>query len=107
LPAAVAGDLPAFSEAVHEFNRRAGEPFAAAQGGAYAGEIVASLVAKLRSLGVTGAGQSSWGPAVFAVVADQDRGDDLARRLRRELAPPAEVFVTRACHQGAEVVTGP
>ncbi|QJW95460.1 beta-RFAP synthase [Frigoriglobus tundricola] len=37
VPAAAAGDLDAFGDAVHEFNRRAGEPFAAAQGGAMRG----------------------------------------------------------------------
>src|SRR5262249_50227735 len=36
LPAAAGGDLDTFGEAVYEFNRRAGEPFAAAQGGPYA-----------------------------------------------------------------------
>ncbi len=68
LPAAVAGDLDGFGEAVFEFNRRAGEPFAAAQGGAYAGPEVAATVAAVRGLGVKGVGQSSWGPSVFAVV---------------------------------------
>jgi beta-RFAP synthase len=82
LPAAVAGDLERFSEAVHEFNRRAGEPFAAAQGGAYAGPVVADLVAAVRGLGVKGVGQSSWGPAVFAVVGSPAEAVWLVQHLR-------------------------
>jgi beta-ribofuranosylaminobenzene 5'-phosphate synthase len=82
LPAAVAGDLPAFSEAVYEFNRRAGEPFAAAQGGAYAGPAVADLVAEIRTLGVAGVGQSSWGPSVFAVVGSDAEALWLVHQLR-------------------------
>lgn len=68
LPAAVAGDLIGFGAAVHEFNRRAGEPFAVEQGGAYAGPEVAGLIDAIRRMGFKGVGQSSWGPAVFAVM---------------------------------------
>ena len=91
LPAAVAGDLPAFGEAVHEFNRRAGEPFAAEQGGAYAGPEVAGLVEAARVLGVKGVGQSSWGPAVFAVVGSADEAGWLVGKLR----PLARGWVAR------------
>jgi beta-ribofuranosylaminobenzene 5'-phosphate synthase len=82
LPAAVAGDLDGFGEAVHEFNRRAGEPFAAAQGGAYAGPDVEALIAAVRGRGVRGVGQSSWGPSVFAVVGSADAADGLVAELR-------------------------
>ena len=81
LPAAVGGDLPAFGEAVHEFNRLAGEPFAAAQGGSYSSGEVAELIATLRQLGVAGTGQSSWGPAVFAIVDSHDRAAWLLERM--------------------------
>ncbi|QDU23233.1 beta-RFAP synthase [Urbifossiella limnaea] len=81
LPAAVAGDLDGFGDAVYEFNRRAGEPFAAAQGGAYADPAVAALVDALRSRGVRGVGQSSWGPSVFAVVGSADEAARLATTL--------------------------
>ncbi|MBX9582559.1 MAG: hypothetical protein K2X87_19815 [Gemmataceae bacterium] len=91
LPAAVAGDLAAFGEAVHEFNRRAGEPFAAEQGGAYAGPEVAGLVEAVRVLGVKGVGQSSWGPAVFAVVGSADEAAWLVGKLR----PLARGWVAR------------
>jgi beta-RFAP synthase len=72
LPAVVERDLEAFGEALHEFNRRAGEWFAKWQGGAYSHPRVASLIAALRREGVRGVGQSSWGPAVFA-IADEER----------------------------------
>jgi beta-ribofuranosylaminobenzene 5'-phosphate synthase len=68
LPAVASKDFDAFGEAVYELNARAGDAFAAAQGGRYAGPAAAALVARLRGLGVKGVGQSSWGPTVFAVV---------------------------------------
>lgn len=82
LPAARAGDVDAFGESVHEFNRRAGEPFAAAQGGPYASPVIAELIADVRGFGVRGVGQSSWGPTVFAVAGDSDIALSLALRFR-------------------------
>ena len=100
LPAARAGDLEAFGEAVHEFNRRAGEPFAAAQGGPYASPEITNLIAAVRRSGVRGVGQSSWGPTVFAVVGDSDRALSLALRFRGR----ARVLVARV--SGGHAVTG-
>jgi beta-RFAP synthase len=81
LPAAAAGDLESFGEAVYEFNRRAGEPFAAAQGGVYSSSEVGGTIARLRGLGVECVGQSSWGPAVFAMVEDADRAAKLLKEM--------------------------
>jgi beta-RFAP synthase len=104
LPALADGDLEAFGEALFDFNARVGEAFARVQGGAYAGPRVAELVAFLRGQGARGVGQSSWGPAVFAVVGDEGRAADLAARVRRQFGLGAdEVFVTRACNRGATV----
>jgi beta-ribofuranosylaminobenzene 5'-phosphate synthase len=72
LPALVERDLLNFGEAVHEFNRKAGEWFAAWQGGVYSHPRVADLIAALRREGLRGVGQSSWGPAVFA-IDEEDR----------------------------------
>jgi beta-ribofuranosylaminobenzene 5'-phosphate synthase len=72
LPALASADLDAFGEAVYELNARAGDAFAAAQGGRYAGPAVAALVGRLRRAGVTGVGQSSWGPTVFAITCRED-----------------------------------
>ncbi len=85
LPAARRGDLDAFGEAVHEFNRRAGEPFARAQGGPYASPAVAELISELRAIGFRGVGQSSWGPTVFAVVGGSDTALSLVLRYRNRM----------------------
>jgi beta-RFAP synthase len=108
LPALAERDAEAFGEALYDFNARAGEAFAAVQGGTYGGPRVAELVAFARRQGVRGVGQSSWGPAVFAVVGDAARADYLAGQLRRHFAlSPAHAFVTRACDRGAEMETRP
>lgn len=100
LPAAQAGDLAAFGEAVTDYNRLAGEPFAAEQGGTYASAEVAALIASLQDFGVRGAGQSSWGPAVFGFVD----GDGEAHRVLSRLAAQnrnLQAFVTRVNTGGA------
>jgi beta-ribofuranosylaminobenzene 5'-phosphate synthase len=85
LPAARAGKLKAFSEAIHEFNRLAGEPFAKIQGGPYSSPAIDELIADLRKLGISAVGQSSWGPTVFAIVGDSDMALSLALRYRSKM----------------------
>ena len=97
LPAAQASDLNAFGDAVYEFNRRAGEPFAIAQGGAYASPAIAELIAELRQIGIRGVGQSSWGPTVFAIVPDSDTALSLVLRYRSRL--PLTVSRTSKGHR--------
>jgi beta-RFAP synthase len=102
LPALVEGDCRAFGEALYEFNVRVGEAFAAVQGGVYASPRAAELVAFIRQQGVTGVGQSSWGPTVFAVVDGEAPGRDLLDRVRRRFwLDGDEVWLTAACNRGA------
>jgi beta-ribofuranosylaminobenzene 5'-phosphate synthase len=104
LPALVERNLEEFGEALHEFNVRVGEAFAPVQGGVYASPVVAELVAFVRAQDVRGVGQSSWGPTVFAVVADNDQAERLAARLRQRFGlDDAAVWVTTARNHGATV----
>jgi beta-ribofuranosylaminobenzene 5'-phosphate synthase len=103
LPALVERDLPAFGEALFDFNARVGELFAAAQGGTYASPRLAEIVTWLRQQGVRGVGQSSWGPTLFAVVADDDEAARLASRLaaRFDLEAEKSLLVARPVNHGA------
>jgi beta-RFAP synthase len=104
LPALIECDLAGFGEALYEFNERVGQVFAPVQGGNYGSPRTEELVRYVRRQGVKGVGQSSWGPAVFAVVADAEQADDLARRLRQRFALEAdEVLCVRASNHGATV----
>ena len=102
VPALAEADLEGFGDSLHDFNARAGETFAAVQGGVYSGPLVAECVAFLRGQGVRGAGQSSWGPTVFGVVADEDRAADLLRRLSHHFGSGiSEAWTTAACNTGS------
>ena len=102
LPALHEVDLPAFGEALYEFNRRVGEMFRPAQGSVYSQPATEEWVGFLRKQGVHGVGQSSWGPTVFAVL-EADQAEHLARHIRNTFGPnEGTVIVTRACNRGAE-----
>ena len=106
VPAVAQANWPAFSESVFRSGYLAGSCFASEQGGAYNGSRLQRLVDRIRSLGVAGVGQSSWGPTLFAVLPDQEAATQLVDRLQSEadspamtIAPPdnrgARVWVTR------------
>jgi beta-RFAP synthase len=104
LPALTERDLPAFGEALYDFNVRVGEAFSPVQGGRYASKVVADLVGFIRQQGVPGVGQSSWGQAVFAVVGDPARGQDLTARIRdRFNLTDQQAFVTEPVNRGVEI----
>ncbi|HMF20313.1 MAG TPA: beta-ribofuranosylaminobenzene 5'-phosphate synthase family protein [Gemmataceae bacterium] len=105
LPALLEVDLPAFGEALYEFNLRVGEMFRPIQGGIYAHDRSAAIVEFVRGKKIAGVGQSSWGPAIFAIV-ERDRADWLAGNLREQFGfSTDEVLVTQACNSGATAWT--
>jgi beta-RFAP synthase len=102
-PALTEQDFETFGEALFEYNRLAGTPFAPTQGGDYAAPEVEALVRWLRREGVRGAGQSSWGPTTFAVVADPERAEALRARARARW-PEVAAEVAAGANRGAEIV---
>ena len=99
LPALIERDLAAFGEALYEFNRRVGAMFSPWQGGIYAHPRTEALVSWLRDRGVKGVGQSSWGPAVFAIDAIE-KVHCLAERARLEMGGDNEVLECWAFARG-------
>jgi beta-RFAP synthase len=106
VPAAEQDDLEAFGEALFEYGRLAGECFASVQGGPYASTEIAACVDTLRRLGVRGVGQSSWGPTVFAIAADEAHAEEIIARMR---AIPGwrdhAMHITQPDNHGAQAVT--
>ena len=102
IPALLERNLNVFSDAMYEYNRKAGEMFRDPQGGIYADPWITHAVETLRDLGVRGVGQSSWGPAVFAIVHQTD-AEPLAARFA-ERVEHREIIVARGCNHGAIVL---
>lgn len=81
LPALHRRDFAGFSRALSEFNWRAGRAFEREQEGRYATRTVQRVLAVLGDRGVLGAGQSSWGPAIWGLLPDPDCSAELRRTL--------------------------
>lgn len=105
VPALIERDFPAFGGALYEFNRAAGEPFMAEQGGPYSSAEVEEVVRAARAFGSPGAGQSSWGPTVFSICRDQDEALRLASVLRTRFPNLENLTVTTASNSGADYVS--
>ena len=104
VPAAVEGRFDLFSESLYRFGVEAGQCFAPWQGGTYASDQVAALVNALRDRGVVGVGQSSWGPAVFAVLPNEQAArETLIGVLETDVAREAIGFIARPKNDGAHI----
>jgi len=106
LPAVAVADLAAFGAALTEVQRITGGWFAPAQGGVFAPGETGELVEQLRRWGAIGVGQSSWGPAVYGIVADAGAAAALVGRVRAMLRPGGAVYEGGFSQAGARVWRG-
>jgi beta-ribofuranosylaminobenzene 5'-phosphate synthase len=82
-PAVVEKNIQAFGENLTKLQEVVGAMFSQAQGGVFQPHS-APLIEKLREMGAIGVGQSSWGPAVYALF-DQEKRETIARVLKEEI----------------------
>ena len=82
LPALANDDFATFCAEVGHLQACMGAYFAPLQGGPYVSAGVSDVLDWLASQGVTGLGQSSWGPTGFAFVASAEEGEALLASLR-------------------------
>lgn len=105
MPALVDRDIEEFGRALTAIDRKNGSYFAHVQGGIYSGgETNVAVEAMLRA-GALGAGQSSWGPAVYGLVHESRMGQVEAevRDYFRERGLGGEVFVGHGRNTRARV----
>jgi beta-RFAP synthase len=108
VPAAALADFAQFSASVYEYGRLAGTCFGEIQGGPYNGPDLTRLVQEIRSLGIVGVGQSSWGPTVFALLETEAEAQELVRQLsERSVAQTAQLSIAAVDNQGARVQVDP
>jgi beta-ribofuranosylaminobenzene 5'-phosphate synthase len=82
LPALAEEDFKAFCDQVGYLQKKMGAYFAPMQGGAYVSAGVAAVLKGLVADGVTGLGQSSWGPTGFAFAPSEVEGQRLLTAVR-------------------------
>lgn len=106
LPAVAEGDRETFGAAVAEVGRLNGAWYSDVQGGVYrppVGELVAELS---DSPPISGAGQSSWGPAVYGVTTERRASEarEAAHAALSTADVDGEVFVAEPRNRGARIV---
>ena len=102
LPALVERDLEEFGAALTRLQRLVGDAFAQVQGGRFHPRAGALVDALLRG-GAAGAGQSSWGPAVYGVGGSEPAGRELARRMEDVVGGEGSVKLVTFDNRGARV----
>jgi beta-RFAP synthase len=100
LPALVERDLEEFGCALTSVQRLVGDAFAPVQGGRFHPRAGALVEALLRG-GAAGAGQSSWGPAVYGVVGSEAAGRELASRMEGMIGGEGSVEIVPFDNRGA------
>ena len=103
LPAVLERDFVSFGDSLAAMQRHVGHGFAPVQGGTFAHPELETIVTQLKNEGFRGAGQSSWGPTLYA-FSDQppeEREDRLDRLRVRYSLNPASAFWTIASPHGA------
>jgi len=101
LPALVERDLPAFGAGLAEAQELVGSCFAAVQDGTFHPGAMRLIHALKESAGC-GVGQSSWGPAVYALAAD-DREQARIESIVRRADPAAVLLAARGWNRGAAI----
>jgi beta-ribofuranosylaminobenzene 5'-phosphate synthase len=102
LPALVECDIEEFGVALTRIQELVGDSFAAVQGGRFHPRAGALVEALLRG-GAAGAGQSSWGPAVYGVVGSETAGGELARHMEEAVGGKGSVELVAFDNRGARV----
>lgn len=102
LPAVADADIDAFGAALTQIQEIIGRWFAPAQGGTFAAGASEALVRRMHEWGASGVGQSSWGPAVYGIVAGEAAAR-LADRMREVFGDMCTVYDGAFPTHGARV----
>lgn len=106
LPALAAGDFATFSNAIGHLQACMGRYYSPVQGGAFASPRVGEVLDWLRGEGITGLGQTSWGPTGFAFVSSESEGKALLDEAGTRHSQPGLSFILAQGHnQGATIET--
>jgi beta-ribofuranosylaminobenzene 5'-phosphate synthase len=105
MPALVEEEIEEFGRALTAVDRKTGEYFSDLQGGIYGNGATSRTIDALLGAGAHGAGQSSWGPAVYGLTraSEAERVAADVRQSLRAAGDAADVFICRGRNTGALV----
>ncbi len=100
-------DIAAFGSAITEIQEIVGAHFASKQGGTgWTSKSVGALASRMRDMGATGIGQSSWGPTGFAFVDSPKAAERLYHSLYEDAKRDGlEILIAHGRNTGASIET--
>lgn len=105
LPALGRRDFTTFCAEVGHLQKLMGTYFAPLQGGIYTSPRVAYVLEALRAEGVTGLGQSSWGPTGFAFAPTETASETLLKAAQSlDTGSVLHFAIAKGRNRGAEIV---
>ncbi len=106
LPAVAEQDLDKFGDVISQLQQSVGEHFAAAQGGVFTSQEVATAINWFADQGAVAIGQTSWGPTGFCAVASKDAAESLVSEARQRFAAMDKLsfVVASVRNNGGEVL---
>jgi beta-ribofuranosylaminobenzene 5'-phosphate synthase len=105
LPSLIEKDIEKFGSALTEIDRKTGQFFVPVQGGIYSEKLSHEIIHHLLESGAYGAGQSSWGPAIYG-LALKSESDEVAKCMTEFLERnkiEGDVLISSGQNRGAEV----
>lgn len=105
MPALAEKDIREFGAALVAIDEKTGLYFSDAQGGTYSAAEADETIRAMLGAGAFGAGQSSWGPAVYALV-DETCSEHVTKEVRSLMEAKgwrSSVFVGRGRNVGAQI----
>jgi beta-RFAP synthase len=106
IPALIERDIELFGDAMTLLDTMFGDYWKKIQGGTYSHSRIEECVNYLLEIGAFGAGQSSWGPALYGLV----KGENQAKKLHIEINKflneddnSGSAFITSADNNGAKI----
>ena len=105
LPALVEKDAVGFGQALTDIQRMIGDFFASVQDGRFSNSLSEEMIRFMLDWGALGAGQSSWGPAVYGLVDGKMQALRLVKEVNVLLDSlgGGEIFCVQPQNRGAQV----
>ena len=109
LPGLAEAEFGSVGDAIGEIGARVGDYFAPVQGGRFASPRVSRALTWLRGQGISGVGQSSWGPTGFALLPTEAEARRVEDTLRTRFGSDATISfkICAGRNRGAEIRQSP
>lgn len=106
IPAIIEEDITLFGDAMTQLDTMFGDYWKGIQGGTYTHPRIEDCVNRLLENGAYGAGQSSWGPALYGLAEGENQANTLLKEMNTFLNDDANhgvAFVTSVDNTGAQI----